>query len=377
MDDAMESDNELQRTVYHGLLPHADIDPLLRENGDFVIRKTDKDGQIILALSVRWNSQLLHFVVNQDESGYYYFETHKEKTICDLINWHKTTKNPVSVKSNAKLISGITRQSWLLDHDEVQLQRKLGEGAFGEVYLSQYVRSNKVIDVAVKTIREEASRLARLKFMKEARIMRKFSHPNVVKIMGIMVYENPLMIVMELCPEGSMLSYLRRNIPVNSDLKLRFATEASAGLAYLESKHCIHRDIAARNCLLSEQLEVKISDFGMSDERRIIYDEKLEKVPMKWLAPETMQQRIFSPKTDVWSFGVLVWEVYADGKEPYPGLSNIQARAKIVVQNYRMEMPKTAPSAVSKLVYRCWKTDPSERPSFAEIHRKLKALKRK
>ncbi|VDM13191.1 unnamed protein product [Wuchereria bancrofti] len=279
---------------------------------------------------------------------------------------------PISAGSHAKLINGIGRQPWLLEHDEIQLQRKLGEGAFGEVYLAQYVQMNKVTDVAVKTMREEASRQTRLKFMKEARIMRKFSHPNVVKIMGVMVYENPLMIIMELCPEGSMLSYLRKNVPVNLDLKLRFATEASAGLAYLESRRCIHRDIAARNCLLSEQLEVKISDFGMSDERRIIHDGKLEKVPMKWLAPETMQQRIFSSKTDVWSFGVLVWEVYANGKEPYPGLSNIQTRAKIVVQNYRMEMPKTAPSAISKLVYRCWKTEPSERPSFAEIHNKLK-----
>uniref|UniRef100_A0A915Q067 Tyrosine-protein kinase n=1 Tax=Setaria digitata TaxID=48799 RepID=A0A915Q067_9BILA len=377
MDGSVGLDNELNQTFYHGLLPHADTDPLLREEGDFIIRKTDRDGQIILALSVKWNKQVLHFVVNQDEAGYYYIESHKEKTLYNLIKWHRTTGTPVSAGSHAKLINGINRQPWLLDHDEIQLQRKLGEGAFGEVYLAQYVQMNKVLSVAVKTMREEASRQARLKFMKEARIMRKFSHPNVVKIMGIVVYENPLMIVMELCPRGSVLSYLRKNAFVNLDLKLRFATEASAGLSYLEYKHCIHRDIAARNCLLSEKLEVKISDFGMSDERRFIHDEKLEKVPMKWLAPETMQQRIFSPKTDVWSFGVLVWEVYADGKEPYPGLSNIQTRAKIVVQNYRMEMPKTTPSLVTKLVYQCWKTEPNERPSFAEIYDRLKELKKK
>ncbi|VDK84496.1 unnamed protein product [Litomosoides sigmodontis] len=381
MDDVGELD---ERSLYHGLLPHADVDPLLKEDGDFLIRKTDKDGQIILALSVKWNKQALHFVVNRDESGNYYFETHKEKTIHDLINWHKKTGNPVSERSRAKLINGITRQAWLLDHDEIQLQRKIDEGAFGEVYLAQYIQQNKVTDVAVKTMREEASRQARLKFMKEARIMRKFSHPNVVKIMGIMVHENPLMIVMELCPEGSVLSYLRKNVPVNSDLKLRFAIEASAGLAYLESKHCIHRDIAARNCLLSKQLEVKISDFGMSDERRIIHDEKLEKVLQqlfgilggrKYIVLLKLYQFTnFQAKTIKYSE---VWELYADGKEPYPGLSNIQTRAKIVVQNYRMEMPKTAPSAVTKLVYRCWKTEPSERPSFAEIHCKLKALKRK
>ncbi|VDN03312.1 unnamed protein product [Thelazia callipaeda] len=377
MNDPVELDHELNRTFYHGLLPHADIDPLLRDEGDFVVRKTDKDGLIILALSVKWNKQVLHFIVNQDETGQYYFETHKEKTVHSLIEWHRSTGTPVSAGSQAKLVKGIARQPWLLDHDEIQLQRKLGEGAFGEVYLAQYVQANKVINVAVKTMREEISRQARLKFMKEARIMRKFSHPNIVKIMGILVYENPLMIVMELCPGGSVLGYLRKNAPTTLDMKLRFATEASAGLAYLESKHCIHRDIAARNCLLSDKLDIKISDFGMSDERRFIHDEKLEKVPMKWLAPETMQQRIFSSKSDVWSFGVLVWEVYADGREPYPGLSNIQTRAKIVVQNYRMEMPKTTPSSISRLVYRCWKTEPNERPSFADIHEELKALHRK
>lgn len=87
MDDSIELNNELQRTFYHGFLPHADIDPLLKEEGDFVIRKTDKDGQIILALSVKWNKQILHFVVNQDETGYYYFETHKVSflSICLLL----------------------------------------------------------------------------------------------------------------------------------------------------------------------------------------------------------------------------------------------------------------------------------------------------
>ncbi|VDK56606.1 unnamed protein product [Gongylonema pulchrum] len=124
----------------------------------------------------------------------------QERTVHELVEWHKSTGTPVSASSHAKLVKGIVRQPWLLTHDEIQLQKKLGEGAFGEVYLAQYIQAKQVVSVAVKTMREEASRQARLKFMKEARIMRKFEHPNVIKIMGIVVFENPIMIVMELCP---------------------------------------------------------------------------------------------------------------------------------------------------------------------------------
>ncbi|KHN74248.1 Tyrosine-protein kinase Fps85D [Toxocara canis] len=114
----------------------------------------------------------------------------------------------------------------------------------------------------------------------------------------------------------------------------------------------------------------------MSDERNYIRDSKLDKVPMKWLAPETMQQRIFSSKTDVWAFGIMAWEIYNDGREPYPGLTNVQARAKIVVLNYRMEMPKTTPPNVAKLIYKCWEADPDKRPSFAEIFETLDKIRK-
>uniref|UniRef100_A0A0K0D2L1 Protein kinase domain-containing protein n=2 Tax=Angiostrongylus cantonensis TaxID=6313 RepID=A0A0K0D2L1_ANGCA len=156
--------------------------------------------------------------------------------------------------------------------------------------------------------------------------------------------------------------------------KLRFALEASDGLAYLEKKLCIHRDIAARNCLLGPKYEIKIADFGMSDDKVIVHDDTLEKVPVKWLAPETLQDKIYSLKTDVWSYGVLVWEIYADGQEPYPGLTRLQTRAKIVVQNYRMEMPKETPKSVAEVVYSCWEKDPARRPEMSQIHRTLKAI---
>jgi tRNA A-37 threonylcarbamoyl transferase component Bud32 len=360
---------------YHGLIPRIDIEPLLRKEGDFLLRKTEHNpGVIILAISVRHDGNVKHFMVNQEENGFY-FEQHHEKSVSELINWHRNTKNPLSSGTPAKLRRPVERPKWLLTHDAIKLVKKIGEGAFGEVYMADFIGPSSEVQVAVKTMREEVSREARIKFMKEARLMRKLQHPNIVKILGVAVHEHPIMIVIELCVGGSLLNHLRKNKnKLTSECKLRFCLEAASGLAYLEKQNFIHRDIAARNCLLSDKNELKISDFGMSDDRKQFTDDKLSKVPVKWLAPETMQTKVYNNKTDVWSFGVLVYEIYADGSEPYPGLTNIQTRAKIIVQNYRMDMPKDTPPGVSKLISKCWSTDPNARPTFEKIQETLKQL---
>ncbi|VDM85690.1 unnamed protein product [Strongylus vulgaris] len=190
------------------------------------------------------------------------------------------------------------------------------------------------------------------------------------------------MLVMEVCPNGSLVSYLRKrrgNVPLSE--KLRFAIEASDGLAYLEKKLCIHRDIAARNCLLSAKFEIKISDFGMSDDKVIVHDDTLEKLllePLKKTAFKEhlrnwrFEHEVFLQKMSV--LGVLVWEIYAEGAEPYPGLTRLQTRAKIVVQNYRMEMPRDTPKSVAEVVYQCWERDPARRPEMSKIFRMLKEI---
>ncbi|MCP9257350.1 Tyrosine-protein kinase [Dirofilaria immitis] len=348
---------------YHGLIPRTDIEPLLKKEGDFLLRKTELTpgiGEIVLAISVRHNNAVRHFMVNQDQDGSFYCEHHHEKSVSDLIQYYKATKEPLSASSQARLRRPIERPQWLLNHDSIRLVK-----SSEKVFLAEYSLGTEKQEVAVKTMRQEATREARLKFMKEARLMRRYEHKHVVRILGVAVHEHPLMIIMENCPGGSLLSYLRKEKgKITQVTKLRFTTEAADGMAYLHKQKCIHRDIAARNVLLSAKLDVKISDFGMSDDRLIVQDEKLEKVPVKWLAPETMQQKVYSNKTDIWSYGVLVWEIYSDGSEPYPGLTNIQTRAKIVVQNYRMEIPKEIPSGVAKIIQQCWAKNPDERPDF-------------
>lgn len=374
-DDAVSITDDVRGAeYYHGLIPRVDIEPLLKKEGDFLLRKTElSPGEIVLALSVRHEGAVRHFIVNQDNDGTFYCEHHHEKSVSDLVAYYQTTKQPLSASSNARLRRPIERPQWLLNHDALRIEKKLGEGAFGEVFLAEYTNGSEKIRVAVKTMRQEASRDARLKFMKEARLMRRYEHKHVVGIFGVAVHEHPLMIVMEFCPGGSLLSYLKKNkgsTPLAT--KLRFVTEAAEGMNYLHKQKCIHRDIAARNVLLTEKYRVKISDFGMSSDRLAVQDDKLEKVPIKWLAPETMQEKIYSDKTDIWSFGVLMWEVYADGSDPYPGLTNLQTRAKIIVNDYRMEMPKDTPHNVAKAIRACWARKPEDRPEFSKIIRTLK-----
>uniref|UniRef100_A0A914XZR2 Tyrosine-protein kinase n=1 Tax=Panagrolaimus superbus TaxID=310955 RepID=A0A914XZR2_9BILA len=220
---------------YHGLVPRIDIEPLLKKDGDFLLRKTDNKGQIVLAVSAFHNGRVCHFMVNQDTDNTFYIEEHHEKNVSDLIAWHIKTKTALSSETGAKIKTPIERPNWLLNHESLKLKKRLGEGAFGEVYLSEFTGPTGKSEVAVKTMRDEASREARLKFMKEARLMRKFTHKHVVKIYGVAVHENPLMIVMEFCPGGSLLAYLRKNKEkLSNGTRLRFATEASDGLWYLE-----------------------------------------------------------------------------------------------------------------------------------------------
>uniref|UniRef100_A0A8C6QLL7 Tyrosine-protein kinase receptor n=1 Tax=Nannospalax galili TaxID=1026970 RepID=A0A8C6QLL7_NANGA len=264
----------------------------------------------------------------------------------------------------------------------ITLIRGLGHGAFGEVYEGQVSgtpNDPSPLQVAVKTLPEVCSEQDELDFLMEALIISKFNHQNIVRCIGVSLQALPRFILLELMAGGDLKSFLRETRPRPNqpsslamlDL-LHVARDIACGCQYLEENHFIHRDIAARNCLLTcagTGRIAKIGDFGMArDIYRASYYRKggCAMLPVKWMPPEAFMEGIFTSKTDTWSFGVLLWEIFSLGYMPYPSKSN-QEVLEFVTSGGRMDPPKNCPGPVYRIMTQCWQHQPEDRPNFAII----------
>ncbi|XP_041668611.1 leukocyte tyrosine kinase receptor isoform X2 [Cheilinus undulatus] len=264
----------------------------------------------------------------------------------------------------------------------ITLLRALGHGAFGEVYEGQVLGmsvDNSPMQVAIKTLPEICSEQDEMDFLMEALIMSKFSHDNIVRCIGVSLNILPRFILLELMTGGDMKSFLRQNRPragqtsfLTMQELLRMARDIALGCRYLEENHFIHRDIAARNCLLTcpgPDRVAKIGDFGMArDIYRASYYRKGGRamLPVKWMPPEAFMEGIFTCKTDTWSFGVLLWEIFSLGYMPYPCKTN-QEVLEFVTNGGRMDPPKSCPGPVYRIMTQCWQHCPEHRPNFSSI----------
>lgn len=250
---------------FHGVLPREEVVRLLCNDGDFLVRETTRNDESQTVLSVCWTGHK-HFIVQTTAEGFYRFEGPAFPSIQELILHQYQSELPVTSRSGAVLKKPILRERWELSNDDVMLLDKIGRGNFGDVYKAK-LKSSPKKEVAVKTCRMTLPDEQKRKFLQEGRILKQYDHPNIVKLIGICVQKQPIMIVMELVPGGSLLNFLRKNAQtLVSKQLLRMCRDAAAGMQYLESKNCIHRDLAARNCLIGDDNIVKISDFGMSRE---------------------------------------------------------------------------------------------------------------
>ncbi|KAK0422413.1 hypothetical protein QR680_007558 [Steinernema hermaphroditum] len=338
---------------YHGLLPREDIPYLLRNVGDYLVRSTETNTgaprQLVLSVAIATDGppsfgQPVDFFGRAIGIKHVVIHSFNNKFACD-------GKNPF---------------------DSVQQLLNFYQSS-GKKSLEKSMRK---IDVAIKIAKAGAGEMTKEKIkemMNEARLMRNYDHRNVVKLYGVCVEYEPLMIVMELINGGSLDEYLKRNkAPLEEKIE-NMMCGAAWGLEYLHQKSCIHRDIAARNCLYANQT-VKISDFGLSREGFQYAMRVVRRVPIKWLAPETIHSLIYNAKTDVWSFGVMVWEIFANGDEPYPGMTNAEVKER-VPQGYRMDMPHETPHDIAKLItHECWVIRPENRPSMTQVVHALEAI---
>ncbi|XP_012268401.1 tyrosine-protein kinase Fer isoform X3 [Athalia rosae] len=356
----------IEEEWFHGVLPREEVVRLLVNEGDYLVRETTRNDECQIVLSVCWDGHK-HFIVQTTSEGHFRFEGPSFPSIQELILHQWQSGLPVTSRSGAVLQTPILRERWELNNDDVILLDKIGRGNFGDVYKAQLKTTKS--DVAVKTCKITLPDEQKKKFLQEGRILKQYDHPNIVKLIGICVQKQPIMIVMELVPGGSLLTYLRKNSSTIAQREqLRMCKDAAAGMCYLESKYCIHRDLAARNCLVGYESIVKISDFGMSrEEEEYIVSDGMKQIPIKWTAPEALNFGKYTSLCDVWSYGVLIWEIFSKGGTPYSGMSNSKAREKIDT-GYRMPAPEGTPEEIHRLMLRCWEYEPEKRPHFEQIY---------
>ncbi|XP_052897029.1 tyrosine-protein kinase transmembrane receptor ROR2-like [Anopheles moucheti] len=263
---------------------------------------------------------------------------------------------------------------------DVRFVEELGEGAFGKVYKGELTQKNgERIFVAVKALKENASAKTQADFKREIELISDLKHDNIVCILGVVLKEEPLCMLFEYMAQGDLHEFLIANSPNEgkslSQLQfLLIAQQICDGMEYLASHHYVHRDLAARNCLVGDSLTVKISDFGLS---RDIYSSDYYRVqsksllPVRWMPSESILYGKFTTESDVWSFGVVLWEIYSYGLQPYYGYSN-QEVINMVRARQLLPCPESCPSAVYSLMVECWHEQAVRRPTFPEIGHRLK-----
>jgi c-src tyrosine kinase len=262
---------------------------------------------------------------------------------------------------------------WMIQEHELELRESIGKGEFGDVMLG-ILRTEKV---AVKMLKDSSE--AAQKFLTEASLMTSLRHENLVKLLGL-VFNNKnkhIYLVTEYMSKGSLVDYLRSRgrLHVTKKDQINFAFDTCSGMEYLESRKVVHRDLAARNVLISEEGVAKVSDFGLAREENFTLEGG--KLPIKWTAPEALKQSDkFSNKSDMWSFGILLWEIYSFGRVPYPRIPLADV-VKHVEKGYKMEAPDGCPPEVYEIMRQAWHLQPDERPSFRGVKDELGRLKSK
>ena len=254
----------------------------------------------------------------------------------------------------------------------------IGQGNFGVVMKGKAVSiipGELSTLVAIKVLKGDSSQNAKNDFIKEALLMNQLNHPNILKLLGVCFDKEPLCLIFKYMDLGDLNKYLR-NIKTKSSISLtvqqlvNMCVNIAAGLEYLAVRHFVHRDLATRNCLIDEKFVVKIADFGLSKDvyNKDYYklDEKAA-VPIRWMPPEAILYCKFSTQSDIWSFGIVLWEIFSSGIQPYCALSNEEVVEHVTKGNI-LQCPNDCPKKLYHLMVRCWANEPNKRPTASKVH---------
>ncbi|XP_015199870.1 fibroblast growth factor receptor 3 isoform X4 [Lepisosteus oculatus] len=280
---------------------------------------------------------------------------------------------------------------WEFPRSRLTLGKPLGEGCFGQVVMAEAIgidkeKPNKPLTVAVKMLKDDASDKDLSDLVSEMEMMKMIGkHKNIINLLGACTQDGPLYVLVEYASKGNLREYLRARRPPGMDYsfdtckipdeQLTFkdlvscAYQVARGMEYLASQKCIHRDLAARNVLVTEDNVMKIADFGLArDVHNIDYYKKTTngRLPVKWMAPEALFDRVYTHQSDVWSYGVLLWEIFTLGGSPYPGIP-VEELFKLLKEGHRMDKPANCTHELYMIMRECWHAVPSQRPTFRQL----------
>ncbi|XP_073843323.1 tyrosine-protein kinase Abl isoform X7 [Musca autumnalis] len=379
--------NSLEKhSWYHGPISRNAAEYLLSSgiNGSFLVRESESSpGQ--RSISLRYEGRVYHYRISEDPDGKVFVTAEaKFNTLAELVHHHSVPHEGHGLitpllypapKQNKPTVFPLSPEpdEWEICRTDIVMKHKLGGGQYGEVYEAIWKRYGNT--VAVKTLKEDT--MALKDFLEEAAIMKEMKHPNLVQLIGVCTREPPFYIITEFMSHGNLLDFLRSagRETLDAVALLYMATQIASGMSYLESRNYIHRDLAARNCLVGDNKLVKVADFGLA---RLMRDDTYTahagaKFPIKWTAPEGLAYNKFSTKSDVWAFGVLLWEIATYGMSPYPGIDLTDVFHKLE-KGYRMERPPGCPPEVYDLMRQCWQWNAADRPTFKSIHHALEHM---
>ncbi|XP_053542158.1 tyrosine-protein kinase TXK [Ictalurus punctatus] len=355
------------------------------KNGGFIVRESSQPNRYTVSVYAKVKRDSLgdvkHYQIKQTEGGKFFLaENYIFGSIPEMINYHKHNaaglvtrlRYPVGpMEQCIPTTAGFSSDKWEIDPSELTFMKELGSGEFGVVRLGKWREQHTV---AIKAIREGA--MSEEDFIEEAKVMMRLCHPKLVQIYGVCTMQHPICIVLEFMENGSLLQVLRHHGNSLECVRLlAMCQDVCEGMQYLEHNNFIHRDLAARNCMVNEKNVVKVCDFGMA---RYVLDDQYtsslgSRFPVKWSPPEVLHYNKFSSKSDVWSFGVLMWEVFSEGRTPFGNRPNPEVVDE-VTQGVRLYKPHKAPTNIYKIMYKCWHERPQGRPSFSNLLQSIKDI---
>lgn len=338
--------------------------------------------------TARRRQQNQHHHLHHPSNGYNAAATHDSAGPIDL---NKLPSNAAYHETKALLNPRLEKLEY--PRNNIIYIKDLGQGAFGRVFQAKapgLVPDEEFSLVAVKMLKEDASQDMQVDFEREACLLAEYDHPNIVKLLGVCALGRPMCLLFEFMARGDLNDFLRKCSPymahnrpdpnrlelTHPDL-LNVAQQVAAGMVYLSERKFVHRDLATRNCLIDEQMVVKIADFGLSHKiylQDYYKGDENDAIPIRWMPLESILYNKYTIESDVWAFGVCLWEIFAFALQPYFGMTHEEV-VKYVKEGNMLNCPENTPLVVYNLMRRCWNSKPSDRPSFAAIYQALQQIR--